>query len=170
MYFLLLKSDFTIIIPPFKANALISKSGLGDEVGYIPTNITEMRHLDYPSIFAAGDSNAFAVPKLGHLAVIQAEIAAKSIAKELGFNVDVPTYNPTITCIMNRGNHEATLIHSTYAWGGDIDTVLDGAIAYTMKWGFDNYFNYTKGSMPPNMAGKMLERYLEKKDKKEKNK
>jgi len=160
-----LPSAFTIIIPKYKGNQLIKDSGLGDEEGFIPTD-NQMRHLDHPNIFAAGDATAIAVPKLGHIAVMQSEIAAKMIARELGANVTIPEFNPSVLCIMNRSGYEATMIYSNYLWGGDIDTVLDGPIAHLMKWSFDIYYHYTRGHMAPKEAEKLLQYYMGKKSKK----
>lgn len=156
-----MESALTIIIPEYKAHSFIQDAGLGDEEGFIPTD-KQMRHLDYPEIFAAGDATALSVPKLGHLAVMQAEIAACMIAKELGGDVEIPEYKPAILCIMNRGPLEATMIYSTYLFGGKIDKTLDGPIPFLMKWGFDFYYNYTLGHMPPKMGEKLLEKHFEK--------
>ena len=51
--------------------------------GFIPTD-TQMRYLDFPNIFAADDIAVLAQPKLGHIAIIQASIAAATLLKELG--------------------------------------------------------------------------------------
>jgi sulfide:quinone oxidoreductase len=59
-----------------------------------------MRHLDYKNIFGAGDLNAITMPKLGHLAVMQADIVTAQLLKEVGENVTIPEYKPEIICIM----------------------------------------------------------------------
>ena len=154
-----LDSDLSIVLPPYTVAPVIKESGLGDEAGYLPTD-KQMRHLDYGNIFAAGDVNAWAIPKLGHIATLQAEIAAKAIAKELGANTEIPEFKPEILCIMNRGGHEATMIYSDYLWGGDIDSTFDSPIAHMMKWGFDAYYGYTRGHLPPAWTGDLIERFL----------
>ncbi len=73
-----------------------------------------MRHVDYANIFAAGDVNALAMPKLGHIAVHQADIASAAIRREVTGTGEIPPYKPEIFCIMNRGGDEATLILSDY--------------------------------------------------------
>ncbi len=154
-----LDSDLSIILPPYTVASVIKESGLGDEAGYLPTD-KQMRHLDFDNIFAAGDVNAWAVPKLGHIATLQAEIAAKAIANELGVDIEIPEFKPEILCIMNRGGHEATMILSDFLWNGDVDSVFDSPIAHMMKWGFDAYYGYTRGHLPPNWAGELIEKLL----------
>ena len=154
-----LDSDLSIILPPYTVASAIKESGLGDEAGYIPTD-KQMRHLDFDNVFAAGDVNAWAVPKLGHIATLQAEIAAKAIAKDLGANIEVPEFKPEILCIMNRGGHEATMILSDYLWGGELDRTFDSPVAHMMKWGFDAYYGYTRGHLPPKWTGELIEKLL----------
>ena len=156
-----LPSNLTILIPRYKGNPLIEASGLGDEAGFIPTD-QQMRHLDYPEIFAAGDATALSIPKLGHIAIMQSEIAAKMIARELGAKIDIPEFDPSILCIMNRGGHDATMIYSNHLYGGNIDAVLDGPIAHLMKWGFDVFYHYTRGHMAPKAAEELLQYYMSK--------
>ncbi len=145
-----LPSDLSIVLPPHVAPGFIAKSGLGDEAGWVPTN-EKMQHLDFPKIYAAGDCNALSQPKLGHIATLQAEIAAKAIAQELGAEVDVPDFKPEVLCIMNRGGHEATLILSDKVFGGARDIAVSGTLPHMMKWSFDLYYGYTHGHLPPKM-------------------
>ncbi len=146
-----MECDLAIIIPPYSAPQFLKDSGVGDEKGFIPTD-TKMRHLDYPNIFAAGDITALAQPKLGHVAIIQGGIAAASLLKELGEDLEIPSHDLEVFCIMNMGGHDATLIASDVLYGGSIDLAIHSPIAKMMKWGFDSYLYYNKGHMPPDFA------------------
>ena len=154
-----LPCDLAIIIPPYTAPKVILNSKLGDEKGFIPTD-TKMRHLDYDNIFAAGDITALAQPKLGHIAIIQAGIAAASLLNELGEEVEIPPHELEVFCIMNMGGHEATLIDSNSLYGGERDIAFYSPIAKMMKWGFDNYLYFNKGHMPPDWALKMTDKLV----------
>ena len=155
-----LPSDFTIVLPPHAAPEFIKNSGLGDEAGWIPTDYS-MQHLDYGNIFAAGDCNALSQPKLGHIAAMQGEIAAKAIAKELGASVSVPDFKPEVFCIMNRGGHEATLILADTLYGGTRDITDSGVLPHMMKWSFDLYVGYTHGHLPPEWSEDVMKKLLE---------
>ena len=150
-----------IILPQYKPHAFLKESGLCDEAGFIPTD-KQMRHLDYDTIFAAGDATALSVPKLGHIAIIQADIAAKTIATDLGKKVEIPAFEPAVLCIMERSNMQATMIYSNVLYGGKLDETIDGPMAFMMKWSFDLYYNFTRGHMPPEFAEKLLVNYLSK--------
>ena len=146
-----MECDLAIIIPPYSAPKVLRDSNLGDEKGFIPTD-TQMRHLDFANVFAAGDITALAQPKLGHVAIIQGGIAAATLMKELGEDVEIPAHNLEVFCIMNMGGHEAALIASDVLYGGSKDIVSYSPISKMMKWGFDNYLYYNKGHMPPDLA------------------
>ena len=154
------ESDFTIVLPPHAPPRFIARSELGDDVGWIPTDY-EMQHLDYSNIYAAGDCTALSQPKLGHIAAMQGEIAAKAIIRRLGVKIKVPSYEPEVFCIMNRGGHEATLVLSDTLYGGTRDITVSGALPQMMKWTFDTYVGYTHGHLPPKVSGDVMERLLE---------
>ena len=155
-----------IVLPEYKPYNFITKSGLGDDAGFIPTD-EQMRHLDFPDIFAVGDATSLSVPKLGHIAVIQADIAAKTIAKELGKKIEIPKFEPAVLCVMERSKYQATMIYSNVLYNGNLDETIDGYIAFGMKWSFDFYYNFTRGHMPPDFAEKLLVNHLNKKTKKD---
>ena len=155
-----LPCNLAIVIPPYGAPEVLKHSlGIGDEKGFVPTD-KQMRHLDYPNIFAAGDITALAQPKLGHVAVIQGAIAAATLMKELGEEIEIPPHDLEVFCIMNMGGHDATLILSDVLYGGKTDKAFHSPLSKMMKWGFDNYLYYNKGHMPPDLAMQMTDTLL----------
>ncbi|WP_457608637.1 NAD(P)/FAD-dependent oxidoreductase [Nitratifractor sp.] len=154
-----LPSDLTIVIPPYRAPEFIARSGLGDEKGWVPTDET-MRHLDHPEIYAAGDVNALAQPKLGHIAIHQADIAVSAILRAEGLAEEIVPYHPEVFCIMNMGGAEATLIFSDALYGGEHDLAWHSLLAKLMKTGFDEEYHYTHGHMPPDRMVEVTEEIL----------
>jgi sulfide:quinone oxidoreductase len=154
------ESALSIVLPPYTGNAVVKRSaGLGDERGFVPTDTT-MRHLDFDRIYAAGDGTSLSMPKLGHIAVMQADVAAASLVRDLTGVGTIPQHHPEVFCIANRGGEEATLIYSDTLFGGSIDLTLDGPVAHLMKWGFDEYYFHTAGHLPPDLATDGLEHVL----------
>jgi sulfide:quinone oxidoreductase len=153
-------SALSIVLPPYTGNPVVKASpGLGDEEGFVPTDAT-MRHLDFEQVYAAGDCASLSMPKLGHIAVMQADVAAAAIRRDLTGQGAVPPQRPEVFCIANRGGHQATLIYSDTLFGGSIDLTLDGVPAHLMKWTFDDYYFHTKGHLPPDLATEGLELVL----------
>ena len=151
-----LESDLSIIIPPYRGPELITLSSLGDSRGFIKTN-DEMRHRVYRDIFVVGDVNADSMPKLGHIAIMQADVAAAAIIKDMTNHGEVPKPKPEIFCIMNRGSDGATVILSDTLFGGSRDIAYSGRLASTFKWGFDSYYFFTHGHMPPEIFQEPIE-------------
>ncbi len=154
-----MKCDLAVIIPPYSAPQVLKDSNIGDEKGFIPTD-TQMRHLDFENIFAAGDITALAQPKLGHVAIIQGAIAAASLMRDLGEDVEIPPHDLEVFCIMNMGGHDATMIVSDVLYGGKTDKAVYSPISKMMKWGFDSYLYYNKGHMPPDFALEMTDKLV----------
>jgi sulfide:quinone oxidoreductase len=153
-------SVLSIVLPPYTGNAVVKRSpGLGDEQGFVPTD-QAMRHLDFDRVYAAGDGTALAMPKLGHIAVIQAEVAVAALRLDLTGKGDIPPYRPEVFCIANRGGAQATLIYSDNLFGGSVDLTLDGPAAHFMKWAFDGYYFHTQGHLPPDLSTEGLEMLL----------
>ena len=155
------ESALSIVLPPYTGNPVVKRSeGLGDEYGFVPTDTT-MRHLDFDRVYAAGDGTSLSMPKLGHIAVIQADVAVAALTRDLTGEGTIPQLHPEVFCIANRGGEEATLIYSDSLFGGPIDLTINGPIAHLMKWGFDEYYFHSAGHLPPDMATNGLEFVLE---------
>ena len=153
--------DLAIIIPPYIAPEFIAKSGLGDDKGWVPVDKT-MKHIGFDNIFAAGDVSALAQPKLGHIAINQADVAVSSILKAENIEHEEVTFNPEVFCIMNMGGFDAILIYSNALYNGEYDFAWHSPIAKMMKTGFDDEYHYTHGHMPPDIAVEALESLLHK--------
>jgi len=61
---------------------------------------------------------------------------------------------------MNMGGTDATLIFSDHLYNGKNDLAFHSPLSHMMKWGFDSYYFYTKGHMPPDFSMKGMEKVL----------
>jgi len=154
-----LESALSVIIPPYKGPEVVRQSGLGDEAGFLPVD-RSMRFLDNPDIFGVGDASALSMPKLGHIAAHQADIAAAALRQEILGEARMPAYEPKVFCIMNRGGIDATLILSDYLYGGGRDIAKSGPLAHLLKWSFDLWTFHSSGHLPPDPMQSALELLL----------
>lgn len=156
-----LPADMVIMIPVYKGHQVLIDSGVGDEKGFVPTGL-DMRHLDYPNIFAAGDLNAMTQPKLGHLAMMQADIACSALTKEVTGKGDVLEYTPEVYCIMNMGGGEAGCVYSNIYFKPEVgtDIVWHGPHNATWKKILDEYMLLGKGRIPPRWAEHMFKKMM----------
>jgi len=154
-----MESALSIVIPPYVGPAVLRDSGLGDEAGFLPVDQT-MTSLDDPRIVGAGDATALSMPKLGHIAIHQADLAAATLGAQITGKGKTPAYHPEVFCIMNRGGAEATLILSDTLYGGVRDIARSGPGAHLLKWSFDAWSFHTRGHLPPAMMQEGLEMLL----------
>ncbi len=153
------ESDLTIMIPVYFGQQFLIDSGLGDEVGLLPTD-KSIRHLDYKNIFGAGDLNAITMPKLGHLAVMQADIVSAQLRKEVWENIEIPEYKPEIMCIMWMWHNEAAIVLTDIKIWGKTDLVWYGKWQWFTKKMFDLYNIKTNGKMPPEIGEIMFKKSI----------
>lgn len=156
-----LPADLAIIIPPYKAPEFIANSGLGDDKGWVPTDKT-MKHINYDNIYAVGDVNALAQPKLGHIAIMEADIASSAIEKQEGLTDEIKPFKPEVFCIMNMGGFEATLILSNALYDNEYDIAWHSPIAKLMKISFDEEYYYAHGKLPPDFMLEVSKYLIEK--------
>ncbi len=155
-----LPADLAIIIPPYKAPDFIAESGLGDDRGWVPTDKT-MKHLNYDNVYAVGDVNALAQPKLGHIAVLEADVASSAIEKQEGLRDEIKPFKPEVFCIMNMGGFEATLILSNALYDNEYDIAWHSPLAKLMKWAFDEEYYFTHGHLPPEFLLEVFKHIIE---------
>ena len=147
-----LPADMVIMIPVYKGQQFIIDSWIGDEKWFMPTDI-EMRHLDHKNIFSAWDINAMTQPKLGHLAMMQADIACSTLLKEIKGTGEIKPYTPEVLCIMNMWGGEAGVVLSDiYFNPKDWKDIVwhSSKNAYWKKF-LDEYMFKNKWKIPPKI-------------------
>ena len=154
-----LESNLSIVIPPYKLPKFIKDSSLASE-DKVVTN-ENMEHIEYDNIYVVGDVNALAKPKMGYIALHQADVATTTlIEREKLENENKVTYSPDIFTILKSKN-EGVLIYSNYIFGGDKDIVWISPIAKWLKIGFSKEYHYTHGSLPPIKVIEEIEKVIE---------
>lgn len=148
-----LEADMVIMIPVYKWQQFLIDSGLGDEKGFLPTD-EQMRHLDYKNVFGAGDINAMTQPKLGHLAMMQADIACSTLMNEITGSGEIKPYTPEVLCIMNMWGGEAGCVYSDIYFRPKDGNDLVWHNNWNVKWKkfLDDYMLNNNGKIPPEIG------------------
>jgi sulfide:quinone oxidoreductase len=150
-----LKSDLSIYKPPY-AGLPVLKQGAGDfadDGGFVPTDMN-MVSIKYDNVYAVGDANAGAVPKLGFLAVRMGAIAAQHLANRLGADVPVEKFYPTIVCIAdNPFEGYGVAVTDDTLFGGSLTTAVAAPVNHFKKELLTKYYMWTSGDM-------VLEKYF----------
>ena len=109
--------DFDLLIstPLHKGDAAVERSGLGDLLGFLPTDPNTLQSRAHPHIWALGDCTDLPTSKAGSVAHFQAEVLADNL---LGHMVGRPPesfFDGHANCFIETGNGKALLIDFNYA-------------------------------------------------------
>jgi sulfide:quinone oxidoreductase len=83
--------DLLMLVPPFRGSSAASYIGVTDAEGYINVDWT-MRVRGQERMYAVGDCVSFVGPKMGHMAVRQAEVAAANVAAAIDGHEPISHY------------------------------------------------------------------------------
>src|SRR5215216_406081 len=102
--------DLLMLVPPFRGSSAGSCLGITNEEGYIHVDST-MRVAGQERIYAVGDCTNFDGPKMGHMAVRQAEVAAANLAAEIEGRAPVARYQHEMRFVIDELGTESLYLH-----------------------------------------------------------
>jgi sulfide:quinone oxidoreductase len=111
-------------VPPFVASSATAGLSSPLDEGYLNVD-WHMRVLGVERVYAAGDCVNFGGPKLGHMAVHQAEVAAANLASEIEGNDPVATYDHEMMLVIDEGGTDSIYLHKGL-WNGEPASVKQG--------------------------------------------
>jgi len=106
--------DLLMLVPPFRGSPAASYLGTTDEEGYIHVNST-MRVAGLERVYAVGDCVNFDGPKMGHMAVRQAEVAASNLAAEIEGRAPVSHYRHEMRFVIDEIGTGSLYLHKDLA-------------------------------------------------------
>jgi sulfide:quinone oxidoreductase len=121
--------DLLMLIPPFKGNPIMSGLGFTDPDDFVMVD-GSMRIYHRENAYAVGDNVAFSGPKLAHMAVRQAQVAAANIASEIRGEQPKEVYYHEIAAIVDGGGADSIYIHFGI-WDEELYRLKKGRF-----WGF----------------------------------
>ncbi len=102
--------NLLMLVPPFRGSSAASHLGITDEEGYLTVDST-MRVAGEERIYAVGDCTNFEGPKMGHMAVRQAEVAAANLAAEIEGHAPVSRYQHEMRFVIDELGAESLYLH-----------------------------------------------------------
>ena len=119
-----LACDLNMIVPPFSGPGVFVGTAITDAEGYARVDST-MRVKDVERVYAAGDCVSFPGPKLGHMAVRQAEVAAENLASEIHGRPLSATYNHEMMLVIEASGIDSIFVHKKF-WTSDEPNIKQG--------------------------------------------
>jgi sulfide:quinone oxidoreductase len=105
-----IKFNLLMLVPPFRGCSAAAYVGITDAEGYINVDRT-MRVLGHERLYAVGDCVNFEGPKMGHMAVRQARVAATNLAAAIGGREAVLQYQHETRLVIEGVGSEGLYLH-----------------------------------------------------------
>jgi len=98
--------NLVMLVPPFQGAPAASHLGITNDESYLNVNST-MRVVGVERMYAVGDCVNFSGPKLGHMAVRQAEVAATNLINEIEGREPSSNYVHEMRLVIDEGGADS---------------------------------------------------------------
>ncbi|MDQ3819531.1 MAG: hypothetical protein M3362_17890, partial [Acidobacteriota bacterium] len=116
--------DLLMLIPPFHGAGPVVHSEITDEEGFIRVD-RQMRVEGIKGMYAVGDAVSFEGPKMGHMAVRQAGVAAANLAEEMEGRDPQETYDHELMMVIDEGGRDSIYLRKNL-WADEPGVVRQG--------------------------------------------
>jgi sulfide:quinone oxidoreductase len=118
--------DFNLLmlVPPFRGSPAVQYLAITNEEGYINVDWT-MHVVGHERMYAVGDCVNFDGPKMGHMAVRQAEVAAANLAAQIMGREPVSHYEHEMRFVIEGAGPDSLYLHKDL-WADDTASVRQG--------------------------------------------
>ncbi len=106
--------DLLVTVPTNMGDAVIERSGLGDELNFIPTDRHTLQSKEHPNVFAIGDATDLPASKAGSVAHFEAEVLTKNLLHAMREEPLEKDFDGHANCFIETGYGKAVLIDFNY--------------------------------------------------------
>ena len=106
--------DQLVTIPLNMGADYVGRSGLGDELNYVPVDKHTMQSTAYPNIFALGDAGNLPTSKAGSVAHFSVEIFVENFMELIAGKPMTHSFDGHANCFIESGNRKGMLLDFNY--------------------------------------------------------
>lgn len=106
--------DLLVTVPTNMGDPMIERSGMGDDLNFVPTNKATLQSLIKDNIFVIGDATNVPASKAGSVAHFEAEILTENILAYVQGKEMNGSFDGHANCFVETGNGKALLIDFNY--------------------------------------------------------
>ncbi len=106
--------DLLVTVPTNMGDEVIERSGLGDDLNFVPTHPNTLQSLENENIFVIGDATNVPASKAGSVAHFQAETLTDNILLYIDNKPLKEEFDGHANCFIETGNNKALLIDFNY--------------------------------------------------------
>ncbi len=101
--------DLLVMVPPHRGAKIVEQSGLGDTLGWLPTDRGTLEVKGHPDIYGIGDATDIPVSKSGSAAHFEAKVLAERLVGKIRGSAELaPTYDGHVLCFLETGYGKAS--------------------------------------------------------------
>jgi len=106
--------DLLVTVPTNMGDAMIERSGFGDDLNFVPTDKNTLQSKVKDNIFAIGDATNLPASKAGSVAHFEAEILTENILRFVEGKELKASFDGHSNCFIETGHGKALLIDFNY--------------------------------------------------------
>jgi sulfide:quinone oxidoreductase len=106
--------DLLVTVPTNMGDEVIGRSGLGDDLNFVPTDPQTLRAKNFENIFVLGDATNLPSSKAGSVAHFQAEVLFENILRAIDKRPLLPHFDGHANCFIESGFGKGILIDFNY--------------------------------------------------------
>lgn len=106
--------DLLVTVPTNMGDPMIERSGLGDDLNFVPTNKATLQSQAHENIFVIGDATNVPASKAGSVAHFESEILAENIDRFIAGEPLKEEFDGHANCFVETGHGKALLIDFNY--------------------------------------------------------
>lgn len=106
--------DLLVTTPTNMGDELLERSGLGDDLNFVPTHKNTLQSLEHENIFVIGDATNVPASKAGSVAHFEAEILTENIIRYISNQPLKEEFDGHANCFIETGHGKALLIDFNY--------------------------------------------------------
>jgi sulfide:quinone oxidoreductase len=106
--------DVLVTIPTNMGDEVIARSGMGDELNFVPTDKQTLRSEKYENVFVIGDASNLPSSKAGSVAHFQSEILLENLLSAIDGRPPTASFDGHANCFIESGFGKGILIDFNY--------------------------------------------------------
>lgn len=106
--------DLLVTVPTNMGDEVIERSGMGDDLNFIPTHHNTLQSIDHENVFVIGDASNIPASKAGSVAHFASETLTDNILLYIDGKPLKEEFDGHANCFIETGNNKALLIDFNY--------------------------------------------------------
>lgn len=109
-----LEYDLLVTIPTNMGAKVIERSGMGDELNFVPTNNHTLQSRDWENVWVMGDATNVPASKAGSVAHFELDVLVENIERQIEGREPKPDFDGHANCYIETGFNKAIMIDFNY--------------------------------------------------------